>query len=102
MTGHQNGRAHGRPPEPNSSELHDHHGTSATSSRVFEGLEPETTDYDTNRIPLFPSICSSPVLEFGSFTSAIATDPAELLCPPPFAPIKPPRDGAHETRVPDA
>ncbi len=50
------GRAHGRPPVPNSSELHDHHGTSATSSRVLEGSDPETTDVDTNRIPLFPSI----------------------------------------------
>ena len=98
------GRAHGRPPEPDLSELciSDHHDTSATSSRVLKGSEPETTNVDTDRIPFLPSICSSPVLEFGSLKSAIATDPAELLCPPPFTPIKPPRDGAHETRVPDA
>ena len=98
------GRAHGRPPEPDHSELciSDHHDTSATSSRVLKGSEPETTNVDTDRIPFLPSICSSPVLEFGSLKSAIATDPADLLCPPPFTPTKPPRDGAHETRVPDA
>ena len=98
------GRAHGRPPEPDLSELSisDQHDTSATSSRVLKGSEPETTNVDTDRIPFLPSICSSPVFEFGFLKSAIATDPAELLCPPPFTYIKPPRDGAHETHVPDA
>jgi hypothetical protein len=101
--GNRHGRAHGRPPEPDLSELCiSDHDTSATSSRVLKGSEPETTNADTDRIPFLPSICSSPVFEFGSLKSAIATDPAELLCPPPFTPIKPPRDGAHEARVPDA
>jgi hypothetical protein len=101
--GNRHGRAHGRPPEPDLSELCiSDDDTSATSSRVLKGSEPETTNVDTDRIPFLPSICSSPVLEFGFLKSAIATDPAELLCPPPFTPIKPPRDGAHETRVPDA
>jgi hypothetical protein len=97
-------RAHGRPPEPDLTELctSDQHGTSATFSRVLKGLEPETTNVDTDRIPFLPSICSSPVLEFGFLKSAIATDPAELLCPLHFTPIKPPRDGAHETRAPYA
>ena len=102
--GNRHGRPYGRPPEPDVPELciPDHHDTSATSSRVFKGSEPDTTNVDTDRIPFLPSICSSPVLEFGSQKSAIATDPAELLRPQPFTPIKPPRDGAHETRVPDA
>ena len=46
-------QAHGRPPEPDLSELciSDHHDTSATSSRVLKGSEPETTNVDTDRIP---------------------------------------------------
>ena len=101
------GRAHGRPPEPDVPELciPDHHDTSATSSRVFKGSEPDTTNVDTDRIPFLPSICSSPVFELGSLKPAIATDPAELLCLAPFPPsppFKPPRDGNHDPRVPDA
>jgi hypothetical protein len=49
------------------------------------------------------SIFDSASFQLGVFVSVVKKWPFKNgLCPPPFTLIKPPRDGAHENRVPDA